>query len=298
VGGHYDPATGAITTYHGRLGPTTTTFNVLCHEALHYYQGLVVKDIRHIPPWLTEGLAVYFGDGSVFSPAKNELTVGRIPHERLAHIQTKMGRRTHTPVRELIRLTAKGMEGSQYTDAWALVYFLINSGSEGRKVIETYWTRGCERRLETRDFLELAKAHFGGLAEIERRYVHYISKLDMPAAGEVLGDYFVSREFRFSFKSPAPDWRFFVDSLDQRMLAGVVSPDRTAEIRVHFEPKSPNSGNRPAGRERLRRDKSRSYRPIPLGGALSLECSAPRGELEEFADAFDRARQEFKRFQP
>jgi len=302
MGGYYDPATGAITTYHGMLGSTTTTFNVLCHEVLHYYQGLVVKDISNIPPWLTEGLAVYFGDGSVFNPTRNEIEVGRIPHERLVHIQTKMLLQTHTPVRELIRLTATGMKGSQYADGWALVYFLINSGSEGRKLIETYWTRGCERRLETRDFVELATKHFGGLAKLERRYVDYIRKLEMPAAGRVLGDYFVSPVFRFAFKSPAPGWKFFVDRLDKRMLAGVLSPDCTAEVRVCFEQHPPNSGNEshsePRLGEGLRRDNSRSYLLVPLGGTLSLECSTPRGELEKSAGAFERARKGFKRFRP
>lgn len=298
MGGYYDPATGAITTYHGRLGSTTTTFHVLCHEALHYYQGLVVKDINNIPPWLTEGLAVYFGDGSVFHPKRNEIEVGRIPYERLAHIQTKVLRRTHTPVHELIRLTATDMQGSQYADAWALVYFLINSGSEGRAFIEAYWTRGLGRRLETMDFVQLAKRHFGGLAAIERHYVDYIRKLELPAAGKVLGDYFVSPMFQFFLRSPTPDWRFFADKLDRRMLVGILSPDRTAEVRIYLEEHPANSGNEPHLRESRPRDSSRSYLVAPLGKTLSMECSSVRGELEKFASAFDRARQGFQPLTP
>ncbi len=238
LGGYYRPDTQAITAFHGTFGFTGTTFSVLCHEGTHYYQGLVLKDFENIPIWLIEGLAVYFGDGSLFDPKTKKITIGQIPRDRLAHIQEKMLLKRHRPIAKLVAMSRNNphepFTGSEYADAWALIYFLVNSGDQGKKLLIEYWAIGLEQPLKKDHFLGLAKKYFGGLENMEKRYVDYILELDMPSAGKVLGDYFVSDTFQFDYKAPSPSWEFFEDKDDKKMLVGLFLPDSSAEIRVYY----------------------------------------------------------------
>lgn len=236
LGGYYIPSSQQIHTYHGTFGFTGTTFGVLCHEGTHYYQGLVLQKFDNVPIWLIEGLAVYFGDGSSFDPEKKKITVGLIPRDRLAHIQEKIATNRHTPIAKLVAMDRYGgFSGSQYADAWALIYFLVNSGPKGQKLLQEYWGIGLERELDKRDFKALAEKHFGSIDELEKQYLEYISKLDMPSAGKVVGDYFVSDTFQFDYKIPRDDWEFFEDKADKKLLIGMLKPGTSAEIRVYYE---------------------------------------------------------------
>ncbi len=240
LGGYYRPDTQAITTFHGTFGFTGTTFGTLCHEGTHYYEGLVLKDFSNVPIWLIEGLAVYFGDGSLFDPRAVRITVGQIPRDRLAHIQEKMLIKRHTPVAKLVtmgRSVGRGQEpftGSHYADAWALIYFLVNSGDKGKNLLMNYWRIGLEQPLKKEHFTELSNKFFGSIESLEKQYVDYTLKLDMPSAGKVVGDYFVSDTFQFDFKAPGDEWEFFEDKDDKKLLVGLVLPGSSAEIRLYY----------------------------------------------------------------
>jgi hypothetical protein len=212
-----------------------TTFSVLCHEGTHYYQGLVLKNFSNIPIWLVEGMAVYFGDGSIFDPKKGTIKVGLIPRDRLAHIQDKMARKAHTPVKKLVTMTRRRFSGSHYADAWSLIYFLVKSSKKGEALMTAYWSLGLERQLNKDDFLTLAKTVYGSVEELEKQYVEYILALDVPSAGKVVGDYFVSDIFQFDFKAPSDDWVFFEDPEEKRMLVGLYLPRSSAEIRIYYD---------------------------------------------------------------
>ncbi|MEM7235048.1 MAG: DUF1570 domain-containing protein, partial [Planctomycetota bacterium] len=240
LGGYYMPSNGSITTYHGTFGFTGTTFKVLAHEAVHYYQGLVLKgsgaSFDQLPIWLVEGMAVYFGDGSKFDAERQKITVGLIPRDRLAHIQEKMLAQRHTPVKKLVKMTRyQGFNGSHYADAWALIYFLVKSSKDGEKLMKNYWARGLDRRLAPRDFEELADKYYGGLDKLEEQYISYILRLNPPSAGVIKGDYFISDDFQFEFRAPGPDWEFFEDGEDKKLLVGLLSPDQKAQVRVYYE---------------------------------------------------------------
>jgi hypothetical protein len=236
LGGYYYPPTQSITTFHGTFGFTGTTFGVLCHEGTHYYQGLVLQEFANVPIWFIEGLAVYFGDGSLFDPKKAKITIGQIPRERLAHIQEKMLVKRHTAVERLVSMKRQdGFSGSHYADAWALIYFLVNSGKNGERLLQEYWAIGLKRLLTKKDFLDLALKYFDGVANLEKAYVEYILKLDMPPAGTVRGEYFVSDLFQFDYKAPGDDWQFFEEPQDKELLVGILSPNRAAEIRIYFK---------------------------------------------------------------
>jgi len=237
LGGYYRPDNQSISTYHGTFGFTGTTFGVLCHEGTHYYQGLVLKDFDNIPIWLVEGLAVYFGDGSIFDPKTAKIEVGKIPRDRLAHIQEKMLMKRQEAVEKLVALTREsgGFGGSQYADAWALIYFLVNSGDKGKTLLTAYWAIGLERLLTKKDFVGLAEKYFGSIEELEKQYVDYVLKIEMPPSGKVVGDYFVSDIFQFDFKAPSEEWQFFDDREDKKLLVGLLYPNTSAEIRVYYE---------------------------------------------------------------
>lgn len=238
LGGYYMPSNQSITTYHGTFGFTGTTFGVLCHEGTHYYQGLVLKGgFDNIPIWLVEGLAVYFGDGSKLElkGGRADLKVGIIPRDRLAHIQEKMLRDRHTPIKKLISMTRRNFSGSHYADAWALIYFLVKSSKEGERLMQAYWTIGLEEPLKDKHFLALADKYFGGVDEMEKQYVDYILKLRPPPAGEVKGDYFTSDTFQFEFKAPGPEWEFYEDLEDKKLLIGLLYPGTSARIRIYYE---------------------------------------------------------------
>jgi hypothetical protein len=222
-------------TYHGTFGFTGTTFGVLCHEGTHYYQGLVLKNFRNVPIWLIEGLAVYFGDGSEFDSKKAKITVGKIPRDRLVHIQEKMKLKRHTPVAKLVLMERNGFSGSHYADSWALIYFLVNSGDKGKKLLTAYWAVGLERAIDKKDFKGLAEKYFGSIDELEKQYVEYISKLAMPTAGKVVGDYFLSEAFQFDYKTPGEEWEFFEDPADKKLIVGARLPGTSGEIRIYYE---------------------------------------------------------------
>ena len=238
LGGYYIPPSQKIVAFHGTFGFTGTTFSVLCHEGTHYYEGLVLKDFRNVPIWLIEGLAVYFGDGSTFDPRKKKIRVGQIPRDRLVHIQEKMDAGRHTDVKTLVNMKRYGRKpftGSHYADAWALIYFLVNSGDSGKSLLKAYWSTGIKRPLKAADFEALARKYFGSIDELDAEYVKYISSLELPAAGRIEGDYFITDRFRFMVKAPSSEWRFFTDTDDKSMLIGMLRPGSDVEIRIYYD---------------------------------------------------------------
>ena len=291
MGGYYNPGTQTVTAYHGTFGFTGTTFSVLCHEGTHYYQGLVLKDFENMPIWLIEGLAVYFGDGSVFDPKKAKIEVGKIPRDRLADIQERMLIQRNTPIEKLITMTRyNGFSGTQYADAWALIYFMVNSGDKGKKLLTDYWSIGLERDLTKQDFLGLAEKYFGGVKALERQYVDYISGLHMPPAGHVIGDYFVSDIFQFDFKAPGDDWQFFEDPDDKKMLIGLLCPGTSAETRVTYQNNFFNSKSDAylEGYLRIAKPlyKNLEYEPAKISGlkGFKLHYLDESGESVELSD--------------
>ena len=238
LGGYYMPSNQSITTYHGTFGFTGTTYKVLAHEGVHYYQGLVLKGgFDNLPMWMIEGLAVYFGDGSKFDADKQRITTGLIPRDRLAHIQEKMIRKSHAKVRKLIALDRRsGFSGSHYADAWALIYYLVKGPDKkkGERLMQEYWGRGLEKRLRRDDFIELAEKYYGSVEKLEEDYVKFILSLRPPSAGVVRGDYFVSEDFQFELKSPDSDWQFFEDLDDKELLIGILKPNSSARVKMYY----------------------------------------------------------------
>jgi hypothetical protein len=101
--------------------------------------------------------------------------------------------------------------------------------------LTSYWNIGLHREIGKDDFRLLADQIFGSVDELEKQYVDYILALEMPSAGKVVGDYFVSDTFQFDFKAPVDEWQFFEDSEDKKLLVGLLYPETSAEIRIYYE---------------------------------------------------------------
>jgi hypothetical protein len=295
LGGYYNPASQAITTYHGTFGFTGTTFGVLAHEGTHYFQGLVLKDFENIPMWLIEGLAVYVGDGSTFDPKSKKMEIGKIPRDRLAHIQEKMILNRHTPIEKLVTMTRGmgGFSGSHYADSWALIYYLVNSGDKGKKLLNDYWAVGLDRLLKKKDFLDLAERYYGGVKNLEAQYMEYILGLEMPPAGRVVGDYFQSDLFQFEFKAPDEEWVFFEDREDKMSLFGLFDPASAAEIRVYYGSNIYNADSKPYFDAYLRMAQSSfqevKHEDVKVSGlnGYKLTYAAPSRKAAEFVPGPD-----------
>ena len=238
LGGYYVPTTQKVACFHGTFGFTGTTFGVLCHEGTHYYQGLVLKNFRNIPIWLVEGLAVYFGDGSKFDPKKGKITVGQIPRDRLSHLQEKMEKGRHTDVEKLISMKRGfgGFNGSHYADSWGLIYFLVNSGKDGTRLMTEYWARGLVEELKKKHFTELVERYFGSYEDLQDKYESYIKGLKPPPAGVIQGPYFSSDYFQFDVRLPSAEWSYFEDASDKKLLVGMLQEKSPAEpeVRIYY----------------------------------------------------------------
>ncbi|MGE3165060.1 MAG: DUF1570 domain-containing protein [Planctomycetota bacterium] len=236
VGGFYNRITQELHGYHGTFGLTGSTFSVLAHEGTHQVQGRVLgaQRMAELPIWLIEGTAVYFGDGAKLDYRKKDIVTGLIPRDRLFHIQDKMRKGTHEPLRTLIALPQARYGGSQYADGWSLVHFLFND-KEGYKLIGAYWLAGSERRVTATDFVTLAERHFGSMEELERKWIQHTLALVPEDAGTVEDDgYFSSDDFGFEIRLPAPDWEFVLNTGDNATLVKMVLPGTDAAIEVRF----------------------------------------------------------------
>ena len=241
AGGFYRPANEQVHCYHGTFGLTATTFNVLAHEGTHQFQGRILGNMWNIPIWLIEGLAVYFGDGSKIDYKKKKIVSGLIPRDRLFHIQDKMKKGTHEPLRTLITLPQARFGGSQYADGWSLVYFLFNDKKRGRPMISEFWLIGVDRRTTRQDFVGLAEKYFGDMETLEKEWIEYTLSLEPDPPGEVEGEKFVSPDFKFEVTRPAPDWEWIVDSESSFTLVKMGLPDYDAEIEIRFMNKPDDS---------------------------------------------------------
>ncbi len=234
VGGFYRPDNGMLCGYHGTFGSTATTFNVLAHEGTHQFQGKVLRKdgFRNTPMWLIEGLAVYFGDGAQIDPS-GKLVTERIPRDRLLHIQDKIRADKYERLAKLVTLGRRGFSGSHYADSWALIHFLVNSGSEGQKLLSAYWNVAQRQKIEYAHFEAVAEKHSGSVAAVEEKYLKHVMGLRPDPAGEIRGDYYYSREFAFELRRLGPGWRFY-EEYKRGFLVGQELPGTTAEVEVLF----------------------------------------------------------------
>lgn len=223
VGGFYiTDGSERVYTFHGTFGLTQTTYNVLAHEGTHQFQGRVLGNLRTLPNWIIEGLAVYFGDGSKIDYRKKKIRSGLIPRDRLLHLQEKIAKGTHETLDSLISIPPSQFTGSHYADGWGLVHFCFNN-KKGQKLISQYWLRGGTRTVTRSDFTSLAKKYFGSMEEMEEEWLTYIKGLKPDPVGIIKNNEYISDDFNFELTRPTDQWEFY-EAASEESLVGMRLP--------------------------------------------------------------------------
>ncbi len=143
TGGFFRFDDRSVRAYHGSFGPTGSTDMVLAHEATHQFQHRIMKEMRFVPNWLIEGMAVYFGDGSKISPSNVE--VGMIPRDRFTTLREEIDSNRYLKLAKLLTLPPGRIEA--YHCGWGIIFWCLQGNNpkykfghkgEGKKVWDQY----------------------------------------------------------------------------------------------------------------------------------------------------------------
>lgn len=203
AGGYYAPWDRAVRAYHGSFGVTGSTEEVLAHEVTHQFQGVIMRNMMTVPKWLIEGMAVYYGDGTKFTPGGVKLH--GIPHERLKTLKQAIRTGRYDPLKKMFMYNAPTpIEG--YHQGWGVIYWCLQGekygahDGGGKKVWDEYLRHVCsdampsiynvnlqEHYAKERDyFISLITRHtrFKTIEEWEESYKDFIlNTLELEALG-------------------------------------------------------------------------------------------------------------------
>ena len=123
-GAYYDPNIKFLVGYYD----DRRMFNVFAHEGMHQFTDIALKGFERSPPWFTEGMAECIGNsvvdkGRLFMCAKN----GVIAQDNLPVIQEMIQKKTHVPLKSLVRMSQAEWDRTpgMYPEAWSFCYFLL-----------------------------------------------------------------------------------------------------------------------------------------------------------------------------
>ncbi len=110
------------------FGPKT--WHIVQHEGFHQFADAAIN--ANLPPWVSEGLAEYFGE-AVFTG--DGYVTGGIPQWRLERVRKRFATNEFKSLREMMNLPMEGWNSEltlvNYDQAWAMVQFLAH-GEDGR----------------------------------------------------------------------------------------------------------------------------------------------------------------------
>lgn len=155
------------------------TYRILLHEGTHQFLHTICRG--RIPPWLDEGLAVYF-EASRFTDS-GKLVTGLIPEERLKYLKRiyKKTRKPSMPYEKLMN-HQEALPGPLYGEAWAIVHFLCHdSGGAHRKYFGQYYQAILAGQDPRKSFEEVFLANLARsghtITDFENRVVDYVLRL-------------------------------------------------------------------------------------------------------------------------
>ena len=183
VGGFYGG--GRVTAYHGKFGPTGSTQTVLFHECTHQFHDMVAG-IRRAQIWFTEGLASFFECSEV--DENNKIHVGVVNKDRLGVVQKGVKSGKYINLETLLRTPQSGFGGAHYAYAWTVLYFLIYTNTNNRKLFNHYWTSVCCGSGESPGspkFKEMIGIPLQELEDCWKQWVQILDKNDLPEEVEV-----------------------------------------------------------------------------------------------------------------
>jgi hypothetical protein len=193
VGGFYGG--GRVTAYHGKFGPTGSTQTVLFHECTHQFHDMVAG-IRKSQIWFTEGLAVFFECSEV--DENDRIHVGIVNKDRLGLVQKGVKEGNYINLETLLRTPQSSFGGAHYAYAWTVLYFLIYTNTNNRKVFNRYWSNVCCGSGESPGspkFKEIIGIPLQDLEDCWKQWVQILDKDDLPEEVEAK-----SKEFFKNYK--------------------------------------------------------------------------------------------------
>ncbi len=110
---------------------------ILFHEGTHQFEELALgkESYAAAPAWLIEGLATYFEGNRV---QNGQLSTDAIPEGRLPEVK-RMIREGQVSLRDLIRVDRRSWGATHYSQAWSLIYFLVNGTKGGLPRFKKYF---------------------------------------------------------------------------------------------------------------------------------------------------------------
>jgi tetratricopeptide (TPR) repeat protein len=178
VGGFYGG--GRVTSYHGKFGRTGSTQTVLFHECTHQFHDMVAG-IRKAQIWFTEGLAVFFECSEVDENGK--IHIGVVNKDRLGTVQREVKGGNYINLDTLLSTPQSGFGGRHYAYAWTVIYFLVYTNRNNRKVFNRYWSQVCCGSGESRGSPKFKKMIGIPLQDLEdcwKEWVQILDKNDLP----------------------------------------------------------------------------------------------------------------------
>ena len=127
--GVFDPNTGKLMAW-AQEGRIAQTWETIQHEGFHQFAAMTIQ--LGMPAWMNEGLAEYFG-GSLFTG--DCFVTGAIPSWRLKLVKKEIEEKKWKSFSVMTTMSQKEwnakMSFTNYTQAWAMVHFLVN-GEDGK----------------------------------------------------------------------------------------------------------------------------------------------------------------------
>jgi hypothetical protein len=191
--------------------------HTLQHEAFHQFAHFVVSP--NLPAWLNEGIAELYND-AIWTGSR--YIIGEVYPRRVRRLNEDIKNRSFVRFEKMITMDHKTWNESlnakdetattYYNQAWAMVYFLTQSGANAQtKQLTGYLTQlhnGADPNAAWKTFFPDTKS-------LETQFANWVTRVSPTPGGtlierqEVLGDFYVySRQYR-KFQT-LPDFRNFV----------------------------------------------------------------------------------------
>lgn len=189
--------------------PHATTLETLQHEGFHQFAHAYIG--HHLPVWVNEGLAEYFGDGLL---VEHQMKVGLATPRRVQAVQEAVRQHTAIDFDRLLDMTGDQWHANmrhdsplgplQYHQSWSIVYFLIHGdGGKYRKAFEKYLVLVNKGRLSQTAFRQA----FGtqDTTAFHRRWQQYVLDLEPdPLATAITRLGFIARAMKYLHDQSRP----------------------------------------------------------------------------------------------
>ncbi|MCX7704309.1 MAG: DUF1570 domain-containing protein [Planctomycetota bacterium] len=210
--GMYFPHLKRIISHQGFFGSDGTTAQVLAHEAMHALLHLYLGDLRKVPVWVSEGIAV-MTEGMTIKGGDVKLT--RVPRDRLLRVRSDIEAKNTISLKDLFSVLSREFDARYYAYAGMFVYFLVKGGLNGTKeALFDYLQTAKENEVKAEDFEKALSTRTGkSLKEVEGLFFKWVMQQKFEYSGKAVGTKYRSDLMEFSVDAPTKDWKINIDSM-------------------------------------------------------------------------------------